>query len=156
MTTWNTAAEASAVTNVSLTTGDLQLASSILEIYVGVTPAARTAIEAKSKRDLRLLKKAEAFQAAWMKQKPALLERSDVDNVIQDSLQFSKSDQDAHVIAPLAKAAIQRLSWRSARTIDPLTPSQAAAIRGKFYAETIADNFWRSVSGGGWSEWVDL
>lgn len=154
METWCTVAEAAAITNETLTTGDLVRANQILEIFVGVTPESRDAIAKKSSRNIRLLKQAEAFQAAWMKSKPALLERSDVDNVIQDSLQFSKSDQDAHVLAPLAKAAIQRISFRGARTIMPLSPSQAAAIRGKFYPETMGRDTW--TGSGGFGDWEDL
>lgn len=153
METWCTVAEAAAITNETLTTGDLVAANQILEIWVGVTPDARDAIAKKSARNIRLLKKAEAFQAAWMKSKPALLERSDVDQVIQDSLQWAKSDQDSHVIAPLAKAAIQRLSFRGARTMMPLSPAQAAVIRRKFYPETMGRSVW---SDDGFSEWEDL
>lgn len=156
METWCTVAEAAAITNETLTTGDLVRANQILEIYVAVKPSAREAIAKKSWRNLELLKKAEAFQAAWLKSKPALLERSDVDQVIQDSLQFTKSDQDSHVLAPLAKAAIQRISFRGARTINPLSPSQAAVIRGKFYPETMGRDIWRDYAGGGFSDWEEL
>lgn len=150
MATWTDAAEASLITGHEITEQDVVQANQIIEIWVGVVPEIADKLRP---RDLRLLKKAEAFQAAWMQHKPALLERSDTDNVIQDTLQYTKGDQDMHVLAPIAKAAIQRLSWRSARTIDPLTPSQALAIRGKFTAET------RGQSGDfstGWGDWEDL
>jgi hypothetical protein len=152
MATWTTVAEATAITNTTLTTGDLEAANAILEIWVGVTPSLSDQLKP---RDLRLLKKAEAFQAAWMQSKPALLARSDTDRVIQDTLQYDKGDRDMHVIAPIAKAAIQRLSWRSNRSLDPLTPSQAAVIRGKYTAETKGtwlDDGWTS----GWSDWEDM
>jgi hypothetical protein len=162
MGTWGTAEEASAITNASLTTGDLVAANELLEIWVGVRPTDRIKekISSQSKRNLRLLQKAEAYQAAWMKEKPALFERSDTDNVIQDTLQFSKGDVDMHLIAPAAKAAIQRISWRSSRTIDPLTPSQTALIRKKFYAESLSDprlmDFDEEGPRFGFSEWRDL
>lgn len=154
METWCTVAEAAAITNETLTTGDLVLANQILEIFVGVTPASRDRIKKKSWRNLELLKKAEAFQAAWLKDKPAILDRSDVDQVIQDSLQWTKSDQDSHVLAPLAKAAIQRISFRGARTIMPLSPSQAAVIRGKFYPETYGQDL--GIGNRGFGDWEDL
>ena len=103
-------------------------------------------------RDARLLKKAVIYQAAWMQSKPALFERSDVDLVIQESLQFTKADQDTHVLAPLAKTAIMQLSWRRSRTIDPLTPDQALAIRGKRTAETHG----KSRSGPSGSSWEPM
>lgn len=154
METWCTVAEAAAITNETLTTGDLVAANQLLEIWVGVTPEARDAVAEKSARNIRLLKKAEAYQAVWMKEKPALFERSDVDQVIQDSLQYTKSDQDSHVLAPLAKAAIQRLSFRGARTIMPLSPAQAAVIRGKFYPEVWGQDL--GIGDRGFSDWEDL
>lgn len=153
MATWTTAEQATAITNQSLTTGDLEAANAILEIWVGVTPDLKDRLRP---RDVRLLEKAEAFQAAWMKHKPALLERSDTDRVIQDTLQYDKGDRDMHVMAPLAKAAVQRLSWRAARSLDPLSPSQAAAIRGKFVAETMGTSLTDSDRLNGWSEWEPL
>lgn len=153
MATWTTAEQATAITNQSLTTGDLEAANAILEIWVGVTPDLKDRLRP---RDVRLLEKAEAFQAAWMKYKPALLERSDTDRVIQDTLQYDKGDRDMHVMAPLAKAAVQRLSWRSARTLEPLSPRQAAVIRGKFVAETISTPLWGDGTHLGWSDWEPL
>lgn len=149
METWCTVEEAVNITNQALTESDLVSSNSVIEIWVGVVPGVRDKLRP---RDLRLLKKAEAFQAAWMKHKPALLERSDTDQVIQDTLQYSKGDKDMHVLAPLAKASIQKLSWRSARTLNPLTPDQAAVIRGKFYADTRVD----IDRIGGWSNWEPL
>lgn len=131
---WATPVEASALTGKNITQSELNMAQGILEIWVGVISTDRQ--ENMKSRDIGLLKKAEAYQAAWMQSKPDLLARSDVDNVIQDDLQFSKADFDTHVLAPLAKASIMKLSWRRARTIDPLTPDQALAIRKKFTAET--------------------
>lgn len=155
MATWTTAAQASTITNQTLTAGDLEAANAIIEIWVGVTPDLKASLRP---RDVRLLEKAEAFQAAWMKFKPALLERSDTDRVIQDTLQYDKGDRDMHVIAPLAKAAIQRLSWRSARTIDPLTPQQAAVIRGKITADTAGTTIEDQLRllQHGWSEWEEF
>lgn len=149
MATWTTAEQATAITNQTLTDADLSAANAIIEIWVGVVPDIKDRLRP---RDVRLLEKAEAFQAAWMKYKPALLERSDTDRVVQDTLQYEKGDRDMHVLAPLAKAAIQRLSWRSARTLDPLTPSQAAVIRRKFVAETTGTQKYPN----GWGPWEPL
>src|SRR5690606_37603858 len=88
-------------------------------------------------RDIRLLKKMEAYQAAWMIKQVDLTGRSDVTLVDQDGLSYSKGDDDMHVMAPLAKKAYKRLSWNRTRTLDPLSPTQALALRGKQSAETI-------------------
>jgi hypothetical protein len=42
-----------------------------------------------------------------------------------------------HILGPLAKKALTKLSWMRTRTIDPLTPEQALALRNKVVAETI-------------------
>lgn len=141
---WATAVEASALTGLNITQSELTIAHGLLEIWVGVVEGDR--LDNIKTRDLGLLKKAESYQAAWMQSKPALFERSDVDQVIQDSMQYMKGDQDTHVLAPLAKASIMKLSWRRARTIDPLTPEQALAIRRKFTAETYGQNLHGAIS----------
>lgn len=133
MANWATEAEALSITGEAITDAELGVANSLVEIYVGVVDAARAQL---SNRDLRLLKKAEAYQAAWMKAQVDLLGRSDATLVSQDGLQYSKGDPDMHVLAPLAAASIRRLSWMRTRTIDPLTPAQALALRNKVTAET--------------------
>ena len=134
---WATPAEAQSITGVVLSQAELDVATNLLDIFVGVVDAARPNL---SNRDLRLLMKAESYQAAWMKAQVDLLGRSDATLVSQDGLQYSKGDQDMHILGPLAKASIMRLSWMRTRTIDPLTPQQALALRNKVYAETYGKN----------------
>lgn len=131
---WSTPAEATNITGDTIGQADLDRAQALLEIYVGVT---EDALPNLKPRDIRLLKKMEAYQAAWMIKQVDLTGRSDVTLVDQDSLSYSKGDQDMHVLAPLAKAAYKRLSWNRTRTMNALSPSQALALRGKATAETI-------------------
>lgn len=150
MANWATEAEALSITGEALTDAQLTVANSVLEIFVGVVDAARTKL---TNRDLRLLKKAESYQAAWMSAQVDLLGRSDATLVSQDGLQYSKGDPDMHILAPLAMASIRRLSWMRTRTIDPLTPSQALALRNKVTAETygLQDNEEEDDFGSGWT-----
>ena len=148
---WATEEEARSITGESaLTQAQLDVASHLLEIFVGVVDTARPNL---SKRDLRLLKMAEAYQAAWMGAQVDLLGRSDTENLSQDGLQYSKGDQDMHVLAPLAKASITRLSWMRTRTIEPLTPTQALLLRRKTTPETIGlmDHDEDETGGSGWT-----
>lgn len=131
--TWATPQEASNITGQSLTQSQLNVAYHVVELYAGVIVDARAAL---TNRDLRLLKKGEAYQAAWMAGQIGLMDRSDADLVSQDGLQYSKGDQDMHILGPLAKKALMKLSWARTRTWDPLTPEQAVALRGKVTAET--------------------
>lgn len=133
MANWATEAEALSITGEALTDAQLAVANSVIEIFAGVVDTARTKI---SNRDLRLLKKAESYQAAWMAAQIDLLGRSDATLVSQDGLQYSKGSEDMHILGPLAKASLSRLSWMRTRTMDPLTPTQALALRNKVSPET--------------------
>ncbi|WP_344951433.1 hypothetical protein [Actinomadura miaoliensis] len=132
--TWATPAEAKNITGQEITQEQLDAANAVIEIYVGVTETARHQLRP---RDLRLLKKGEAFQAAWQAEQVDYTGRSDIDEVDHDGLRYSKADPDTFTLAPLAKAAISRLSWRRSRTLQALTPGQALALRGKRTPETI-------------------
>lgn len=132
--TWSTLAEAASITGQAITQAQLNVAYHVIEMYAGVVPAARSNL---ANRDLRLLKKAESYQAAWMAAQIDLTGRSDATLVSQDGLQYSKGDEDMHILGPLAKKALVKLSWMRTRTIDPLTPQQALALRDKVVAETI-------------------
>lgn len=147
---WGTPAEALSVTGEEITQVQLDMASSLLEIFVGVVDTASSNL---SGRDLRLLKKAEAYQAAWMSAQVDLFGRSDTTLVVQDGLQYSKGDQEMHILAPLAKASIMRLSWMRTRTIEPLTPAQALALRKKVTPETMGlyDDDENDEMAGGWT-----
>lgn len=132
--TWATPTEATAITGQTINQAQLDVAYHIIETFAGVIIDARPNLRP---RDLRLLKKAESYQAAWMAAQIDLTGRSDATTVSQDGLQYSKGDVDMHILGPLAKAALVKLSWNRTRTLDALTPSQALILRGKRYSETI-------------------
>lgn len=130
---WATPAEALSITGETLTQPQLDVASNLIAVFVGVVDSARDNLSA---RNLRLLKSAESYQAAWMAAQIDLMGRSDATLVSQDGLQYSKGDQDMHILGPLAKASLIRLSWMRTRSLDALTPAQALALRNKVTAET--------------------
>lgn len=72
-----------------------------------------------SDRDKHYLKLATAYQAAWMKNHPDLFDREDVTSAGQDGESVSFRNVDSHVLAPLARKAIRRLSWRGKRMVMP-------------------------------------
>lgn len=132
--TWASPAEASSITGQNITQPQLNVAYHVIEMFAGVIVDARANL---TNRDHRLLKKAESYQAAWMAAQIDLTGRSDATLVSQDGLQYSKGSEDMHILGPLAKRALIKLSWMRTRTIDPLTPQQALALRDKVVAETI-------------------
>lgn len=150
---WSTPAEALAITGESLVQQDLDLAYEVVELFVMVHEDARAELKPT---DLRLLKKAEAFQAAWMKARVGYLIQKDTDEVVQDGLTYIKGDPDMHVLAPLAKKSISRLSWKRSRTIDPLTPQQALALRDHRTAETSGSYNWDDGTHEDSGEWEPM
>jgi hypothetical protein len=133
--TWTTPEQAGKITRETLTEDDLLAATAVIELYTGATPDDPP--KNLSAFDLRCLKKAEAYQAAWMAKQVEYTGRSDVDDVYQDGMRFTKGNADTHTLAPLARTAIKRLSWRRGRTVEALTPEQALVLRGKRTARTI-------------------
>lgn len=128
MTSWITPTEATDITNVAeVTVEQISAASVVIEIYGGVTTATTATLKP---RDLRLIKYAVAYQAVWQRDQIDFLNRMDVDNVNQDGIEYSKGNEDAHILAPLARQCLLRLSWRRTRSLLPLTPEQALRLRG--------------------------
>ncbi len=128
MTSWITPTEASDITGVAEVTAEqISAASAVVEIFSNVTT---DAIAALKPGDLRHIRKAVAYQAVWQAAQVDLLTRMDVDNLNQDGIEYSKADPDAHILAPLAKQCLIRLSWRRSRSLLPLTPEQALRLRG--------------------------
>lgn len=156
MSNWVTGTEASTITGKTVTDPQVSVAQPIIEIFTNVTTEASASLKP---RDLRLLRYATAYQAYWMTTQVDVLSRLDVDNVTQDGVTYAKGDEpDVYVLAPLAKRCVLRLSWMKSRTILPLTPEQAAYLRGVLVpgvnltgAEEFLDDQqqWKPLHGGG-------
>jgi hypothetical protein len=114
--TWCTPEEASDIVGSAVSQNELNAAQSVLDIFSGIT---YTPTRNLLSRDLRMLKLALAYQAKWMADQIDVLNRSDVDNVNQDGMSFKNAHADAQLLAPLAKRALDKVSWRKARTIVP-------------------------------------
>lgn len=64
-------------------------------------------------RDRYFLRLATAYQVAFMHDNPDMFSRADVTDASQDGESASFRNPDAHLLAPLARKALRRLSWRS-------------------------------------------
>lgn len=82
-----------------------------------------------SKRDLRWLKAAVAYQAGWMESQPDLFDRNDVTNISQDGVgvQYTVSGL---TLAPLARRALNNLSWFGSRSVN-------IGARSRSYADYV-------------------
>lgn len=125
---WATVTDVSTITGSTVDAGQLARATSLIELAVGRTED-NTFIPA---RDLRWLKRAVAYQAAWMLAQPDLLTKADVKSSSQDGAwQVYKGGQ---LLAPLAKKCLKKLTWRGNRSVH--TESTLTTDSGHFYLGT--------------------
>jgi hypothetical protein len=111
--TWVTGAEASAITGITVSDAQVQVAQGVIDIYSNRTAAASGVF---SKRDLNWLKAATAWQAAWQPAQAGYTSRSRVKSVSQDGLSVTFPDMASQDLAPLAGRALRNLSWKGKRT----------------------------------------
>jgi hypothetical protein len=117
--TWATAAETLTYTGIVVTDAEVAQAQVIVELFADVTEAATI-----STKNTRLLKMAVAYQAAWITEHPDLFTHVDVSTMLQDGLQFVSGHENAFVLAPFARRAINRLSWRRTRSLKARLPKR--------------------------------
>lgn len=111
---WATVAETLTYTGITVGQDNIDAAQAMVELFADVTEDSNDNISSKN---LRLLKMAVAYQAAWMTDHPDVFTNVDVSTMLQDGLQFTNAHANAGILAPMAKRAIDRLSWRRNRSI---------------------------------------
>lgn len=121
---WATTAETLSYTGITVSDDTLDSAQAMIELFSDVTEVSSDA-GLISPKNLRLLKLAVAYQAAWMTSQPDLFTRSDVGLMTQDGISFTSPHANSGILAPMAKRAIERLSWRRNRNqkIRPYRPN---------------------------------
>lgn len=117
MASWATVADVAEITGSTVTDEKVDLAQSMIEVRIGRIGDQTAYI---STRDLAWLKRAVSFQAAWLNAHPDVLTRLDATSVAQDGAS-AQVRGDGLVLAPLAKTALRRVSWRGSRSVH--TPS---------------------------------
>jgi len=124
--TWCTADDVLLLTGKTVTDTQVAQASAALELHVG-----RTFYETVSnpdggslkvgRRDREWLRRACAYQAAWMLAQPDMYQRLDMDALASTGRPITLKDR-ALVLAPLARRALQRVSWLRSRSLRARTP----------------------------------
>lgn len=112
--TWATAADVLAVTGQTVDTAEVTRAQGVIDIYSNVTIEASGNVRA---RDARLLSMAVCYQTAWQANQIDVMTRTDVQSLSQDGASFTTSNDEALVLAPLAKRCLDRLSWAKPRSL---------------------------------------
>lgn len=121
---WASTAETFSYTGITVSQDTIDSAQAMIELFADVTIASSNA-GSISPKNLRLLKLAVAYQAAWMTSQPDLFTRSDVGLMTQDGISFTSPHANSGILAPMARRALDRLSWRRNRNqrIRPYRPN---------------------------------
>jgi hypothetical protein len=137
MTEWAAVAEVASITGATVTQAQRDIAARTLETLHGlIEDVARPDI---SDRDRHFLKLACAYQAAFVKDNPDLFSRLDVTSASQDGESATFRNVDAHMLAPLARKSIRRLSWHGRRLLAPGGGSLAPTSRVDVNSEAFDD-----------------
>lgn len=116
-TSWADEADVLRLTGRVVTADDVAQATAVIELTSGGRLAKLDAALV-SERNFDWLKRAVAYQAAWMASRPDYFEAMDVSQMTQDGVSATIK-ADGLILAPLARRCLKRLSWRGVRTIRP-------------------------------------
>lgn len=115
MTDWATPDEVLDLTGIAVTIAQIKQAQAVVGLFANTTTTTSDA-GLISGRNLRLLQQATCWQAAWITEHPDVFTNVDVTTYSQDGMSASPAHANAHLLAPLAKRGIDRLTW----TLEPL------------------------------------
>lgn len=146
---WATTDDVSTVTGTTVTDEQLAQAQSVVELFVGRTESEASTLRMTTAA-LGWLRKAVAYQAAWMKGRPDLFEQVAVKRTSQEgqSVEFTA---DGQILAPFAKRALKRLGWKGTRSIYAPSTLYPARVRSYPASEGIVgvhdfpDDPWRAL-----------
>jgi hypothetical protein len=140
-TTWATVADVLSLAGATVTDTQLTQANGVLELHAGrlyIDAIARTGT-----RDAEWLRRACAYQAAWMLAQPDMYQRLDITSTGNGAGSVALKDH-AFTLAPLAKRALARVSWLRSRSLHvrsafedglgPLSPDPLAEVNDGYEA----------------------
>lgn len=128
MAAWATINETLAYTGISVSQENLDSAQFMIELFADVVYGQTDKI---SPKNLRLLKMSVAYQAAWMTDHADLFTHTDISSINQDGIFYVQKHDNAYLLAPMARRAIARLSWKRNRNIK-VRPSTRRLVSKQF------------------------
>jgi hypothetical protein len=111
MADWATPESVLALTGVTVDESTCLQAQGAIETFTDADPDSSANRGGLSAKNLKLLEKATAYQAAWIPAHPDWAQNIDATSVQQDGVVISTPDRNAWVCAPMAARCIHRLSW---------------------------------------------
>src|SRR3989442_736182 len=109
---WATTSDVITYTGINATGAQVAQAQAVVEMFADTTEEALI-----SGKNLRLLKLAVSYQAAWITQHPDAFTNMDTTSISQDQVSATWLHANAGILAPLAKRAMDRLSWKRNRAL---------------------------------------
>ena len=138
---WATVASILDVTGVTVTDRERRTATAIIVDLTGLIEGVSR--PDMSDRDKLFLGHAVAWEAVWIRDNPDLFSRADVVAASQDGESVTFRNVDAHILAPLARKSIRRLSWRQpTRRNDRAEESGRINVLSEEYDDSLP---WRPV-----------
>lgn len=128
MASWASISETQSYTGIAVSQDHIDMAQAMIELFADVIYDQSDKISTKN---LRLLKMAVAYQAAWIVDHPDLFTHTDVTSINQDGIFYVHAHENAYLIAPMARRALKRLSWMRNKSIR-VRPSTNRLISKKF------------------------
>jgi len=126
------------LTGLPLDRPAIHRAQSLLEMEAGREFGDGSGLRIK---DRRLAAQAVAYQAAWMHAHPEVFSNMDVRQVRQVDLDVRFRDESSSsYLSPLARRALNRLSWRGSRSISVPT-----TLERRYQAQDPPDHTWEPM-----------
>ncbi len=143
MATWASISETLAYTRISVSQDNLDASQAMIELFADVVY--NQTIDASGNpligaKNLRLLKMATAYQAAWMTEHPDLFTHTDIQSINQDGIFYVHQHENSYLLAPMARRALARLSWSRNRNIR-IRPSTRRVIGKKYVDDSDRSEF---------------
>lgn len=142
-TTWATVADVDAVTGATVDETDLTRAQATLDVHAGRTIYSAAAI---GDQDLHFLKLALAYQVTWATAQVDQFERMDLTSIPSDAGGNPGITATGMTLAPNARVALSRLSWKRSRSLHT-GPLRRAGVP---FENELSDIYhgWRPRRGG--------
>lgn len=137
------------VTGVAVTDALVIQANAVIEMHAGRTYA--TAKATTGTRDAEWMKRAVAYQAAWMLSQPDMFTRLEME-AISATGRPVPIRESALTLAPLARRALKRVSWLKSRSVHVRSQWQDGMSPISSDPDSAGNDFYESFSpmAGGW------
>lgn len=152
-TTWATAADVLSLTGMTVTDPQLTQANGVVELHAGRVYALATltgsnGVTNTGARDVEWMRRACAYQAAWMPSQPDMFGRLEMEAISATGRPVPITPA-ALTLAPLARRALKRVSWLKSRSVHVRSPFQDGMSPISPDADSAANDFYESWSGMG-------